>query len=50
MRSDLSQPYPNIEFHFLPAAMSYDGSMGSTTWLSSYVGYIAAQSRSGDVV
>ena len=25
MRSDLSQPYPNIQFHFLPAAMSYDG-------------------------
>ncbi|NCF32019.1 MAG: choline dehydrogenase [Proteobacteria bacterium] len=26
MRSDPSQPYPDIQFHFLPAAMSYDGS------------------------
>ena len=26
IRSSDSQPYPDIQFHFLPAAMSYDGS------------------------
>ena len=26
IRSCASQPYPDIQFHFLPAAMSYDGS------------------------
>ena len=26
IRSSDSQPYPDIHFHFLPAAMSYDGS------------------------
>ncbi len=26
IRSDMQQPYPDIQFHFLPAAMQYDGS------------------------
>tara|TARA_A100001015_G_scaffold151114_1_gene167577 strand:+ start:64 stop:1023 length:960 start_codon:yes stop_codon:yes gene_type:complete len=46
IRSSESQPYPDIQFHFLPAAMSYDGSsQAQQHGYQAHVGPMLPQSR-----
>ncbi len=46
IKSDASAPYPNIQFHFLPAAMQYDGSAKAEQHgFQAHVGPMLSQSR-----
>ncbi|MEM7099170.1 MAG: choline dehydrogenase [Pseudomonadota bacterium] len=46
IRSDATKPYPDIQFHFLPAAMNYDGtSQASGEGFQAHVGPMLSSSR-----
>ena len=46
VKSQSSQPYPDIQFHFLPAAMQYDGSAkAETNGFQAHVGPMLSESR-----
>ncbi|MCR9259473.1 MAG: choline dehydrogenase [Pseudomonadaceae bacterium] len=46
IKSEASAPYPNIQFHFLPAAMQYDGSAKAEQHgFQAHVGPMLSQSR-----
>ncbi|MEM9620927.1 MAG: choline dehydrogenase [Pseudomonadota bacterium] len=46
IKSSATQPYPDIQFHFLPAAMSYDGSaQANSHGFQAHVGPMLSESR-----